>query len=82
MVFVADDLGAWLVALFVGAGRKELTSLVLGTQQERVLRVETARWKVWEACWTFFSALNCTITLLCPWSVWPTFSAADRPLAV
>ena len=38
MPFVADDLGAWLVALFADAGRKKLTTLVLGSQQERALR--------------------------------------------
>jgi hypothetical protein len=34
MVFVADDLGAWLVGLLADAGRKKLTTLVLGTDQE------------------------------------------------
>jgi tetratricopeptide (TPR) repeat protein len=38
MVFVADDLAAWLVGLLADAGRKKLTSLVLGTEQERALR--------------------------------------------
>jgi hypothetical protein len=38
VVFVADDLGAWLVALLADAGRKKLTSLVLGTDQQRALR--------------------------------------------
>ena len=38
MVFVADDLGAWLVGLLADAGRKKLTSLVLGTDQQRALR--------------------------------------------
>jgi len=38
MVFVADDLGAWLVGLLADAGRKKLTTLVLGTDQERALR--------------------------------------------
>ena len=38
MVFVADDLGAWLVALLADAGRKKLTTVVLGTDQERALR--------------------------------------------
>jgi tetratricopeptide (TPR) repeat protein len=36
--FVADDLGAWLVALLADAGRKKLTTLALGTDQERALR--------------------------------------------
>src|SRR6266536_958193 len=38
MVFVADDLGAWLVGLLADAGRKKLTALVLGTEQQRALR--------------------------------------------
>jgi tetratricopeptide (TPR) repeat protein len=38
MPFVADDLGAWLVALLADAGRKKLIELVLGTDQERALR--------------------------------------------
>lgn len=38
MVFVADDLGAWLAGLLADAGRKKLTTLVLGSEQERALR--------------------------------------------
>ena len=38
MVFVADDLAAWLIGLLADAGRKKLTRLVLGSDQERVLR--------------------------------------------
>ena len=38
MVFVADDLGAWLVGLLADASRKRLTALVLGSDQERALR--------------------------------------------
>ena len=38
MVFGADDLGAWLVAVLADAGRRKLTTLVLGTDQERALR--------------------------------------------
>jgi hypothetical protein len=38
VVFVADDLGAWLVGLLADAGRKKLTMLVLGSDQERALR--------------------------------------------
>ena len=37
-VFIADDLGAWLVALLADAGRKRLTTVVLGTEQKRALR--------------------------------------------
>jgi len=38
VVFVADDLAAWLVGLVADAGRKKLTTWVLGTDQERALR--------------------------------------------
>ena len=38
MVFIADDLGAWLVGFLADAGRRRLTALVLGTDQERALR--------------------------------------------
>lgn len=38
MVFVADDLAGWLIGLLANAGRKKLTSLVLGSEQERSLR--------------------------------------------
>jgi hypothetical protein len=37
-VFVADDVGAWLVGLLADSGRRRLTALVLGTDQERALR--------------------------------------------
>src|ERR1039457_5472288 len=37
-VFVADDLGAWLVALLADRGRRRLTTVVLGSDQERALR--------------------------------------------
>ena len=35
-MFVADDLGAWLVGMLADSGRKRLTTLVLGSEQERV----------------------------------------------
>ncbi len=38
MVFVADDLGAWLTGLLADTSRKKLTALILGTEQERALR--------------------------------------------
>jgi len=38
VVFIADDLGAWLARLLAETGRKGLTQLVLGTEQERALR--------------------------------------------
>jgi len=38
VVFVADDLGAWLVGVVADAGRRKLTALVLGSDQERALR--------------------------------------------
>ena len=39
MVYVADDLGPWLVGVLADAGRRKLTRLVLGTEQERALRL-------------------------------------------
>jgi hypothetical protein len=38
VVFGADALGGWLVGQFADAGRKKLTELVLGGEQERALR--------------------------------------------
>ena len=38
MVFVADALGQWLVEQLADAGRKKLTELILGSEQERALR--------------------------------------------
>lgn len=38
MVFVADDLGAWLVAVLADAGRRQLATLVFGGEQQRALR--------------------------------------------
>ena len=38
MVFIADDLGAWLVSLLADAGRRRLTSLLFGGEQERALK--------------------------------------------
>jgi hypothetical protein len=38
VVFVADALGTWLVEQLADAGRKKLTELVLGSEQERALR--------------------------------------------
>ena len=38
MVFVADDLMAWLMGRLADAGFKKLTTLVLGTEQQRALR--------------------------------------------
>ena len=38
MPFVADDLGAWLVGLLADAGRKKLTALALGSEQQWALR--------------------------------------------
>ena len=42
MVFGADALGAWVVAVLADAGRKKLTEFVLGTDQERALRQAAA----------------------------------------
>jgi len=38
VVFVVDDPVAWLVGLVADAGRKKLTTLVLGSDQKRALR--------------------------------------------
>ena len=38
MVFVVDDLLAWLVGLVADAGRKKLITRMLGTDQQRALR--------------------------------------------
>ena len=38
MVFVVDDFAAWLLGLLADAGRKKLTTLVLGDAQQRALR--------------------------------------------
>ena len=38
VVFVADAFGQWLVEQFADAGRKKLTELILGSEQERALR--------------------------------------------
>jgi hypothetical protein len=38
VVWVADDLGAWLVGLLADAILRKLTVLVLGSDQERALR--------------------------------------------
>jgi tetratricopeptide (TPR) repeat protein len=54
MVFVADDLGAWLVGLLADAGRRKLTSFVLGGDQERALRLAGA------------AAVQVTVSELCP----------------
>jgi tetratricopeptide (TPR) repeat protein len=42
VVFVADDLASWLIGLLANAGRKKLTTLVLGADQERALRSAAA----------------------------------------
>jgi Tetratricopeptide repeat len=42
VVFVVDALGGWLVGLLADAGRKKLTMLVLGTDQQRALHQAAA----------------------------------------
>jgi hypothetical protein len=42
VVFVADDLAAWLIGGLADAGRKKLTRLVLGSDQEGALQRATA----------------------------------------
>ena len=46
VVFVADALGGWLVEQLADAGRKKLTELMLGSEQERALR-QAADAAVW-----------------------------------
>lgn len=43
MAFVADDLGAWLVAVLADAGRRRLAEFFLGTEQECALRSAASR---------------------------------------
>ena len=38
MVFVADDLAAWLIGLLANVGRRRLAELVLGSELERAVR--------------------------------------------
>jgi hypothetical protein len=38
MVFVIGDLGAWLIFVLAEVGRKKLTTLIFGTDQERALK--------------------------------------------
>src|ERR1035438_656083 len=42
VVFVVDDLAAWLVGLLADAGRRKLTVLVFGDAQERALQQAAA----------------------------------------
>jgi hypothetical protein len=42
-VFVADTLAAWLIGLLADAGRKKLTTFVLGSEQERALQSAATR---------------------------------------
>jgi hypothetical protein len=37
VVAIADGFAAWVIAVLADAGRKKLTALVLGTEQERAL---------------------------------------------
>jgi tetratricopeptide (TPR) repeat protein len=38
VVFIADDMTAWLLGLLADAGRRKLSALILGTDQERALQ--------------------------------------------
>jgi tetratricopeptide (TPR) repeat protein len=42
VVFVVDAFGAWLVEQIADAGRKKLTELILGSEQDRALRQAAA----------------------------------------
>jgi Tetratricopeptide repeat len=53
VVFVADDLAAWLIFISAEGGRKKLTSLILGDDQKRALRpaaTEAVRLTAAELC--------------------------------
>jgi hypothetical protein len=53
VVFVADDLAAWLIFILAEAGRKKLTGLTLGDEQTRALRpaaTEAVRLTAAELC--------------------------------
>lgn len=54
MVFVADDLGAWLVGLLADGVRRKLTTLVLGDELDRALRTAAT------------AAIGITADELCP----------------
>ncbi|MGO9188058.1 MAG: hypothetical protein ACLP8X_06275, partial [Streptosporangiaceae bacterium] len=54
MVFVVDDLGAWLVGLLADAALKKLTTLIRGSEPDRALR-QAAK-----------AAVQQTIDELCP----------------
>ena len=54
MVFVADDLAAWLIFISADGGRKKLTGLILGDDQKRSLRPAAA------------AAVRLTAAELCP----------------
>jgi hypothetical protein len=54
MVFVADDLAAWLIGVLADAGRKKLTTLILGEEQQRALQPAAAE------------AVRLTAAELCP----------------
>ena len=41
-MFVADDFGAWLIGLLADRGRKRLTTVFLGTDQQRAIRSAAA----------------------------------------
>ena len=43
MVFITDDLAAWLIFILADAGRKKLTSLVLGSESLRGMGLYTAQ---------------------------------------
>ena len=42
MAFVADDLAAWLIGFLADRGRRRLSTVLLGTDQERALRSAAA----------------------------------------
>jgi len=54
VVFIADDLAAWLIFISAEGGRKKLTNLILGDDQQRALRPAATE------------ALRLTAAELCP----------------
>jgi hypothetical protein len=38
MAFIAEDIAAWLIGFLADRGRRRLTTVLLGTEQERALR--------------------------------------------
>ena len=81
VVFVADALGGWLVGRLADAGRKKLTELVLGSEQERALR-RTADAAVWATAQEMSPSGGCEATPKWQWKAREKVTAATDKLAV